>query len=327
MAAIPEGLSQNPKDSDVLASLLGTVRLSGSVQFCVLAAGDWQAEATEDFIRMLGAGAMPFHIVAEGQCWLRMDGQTTRLDAGDMILFPRPTPHQVGAGRDGLDIDIVADLPMPPWREIPVLRYGGDAPDARVICGFFQCDELTFPPLMHALPRLMHVRTGQGGWLESLIRRMVDEIDSPRAGAISVLPRLSEVAFVEILRNEISLSAPQSAGWLAALADPKLSRCLSLIHDDPRRDWSLETLASHAGLSRSALAQRFQDVLGTSPIRYVRDWRLHLASLDLARTQKSIIDIAVDAGYATEAAFTRAFARAFGDPPAAWRARVRASRA
>ena len=326
MAAIPQVLSQSPKDDfdDILSGLLATIRLSGSVQFCVLPAGDWQAEASPAFIEMAGPGAMPFHIVAEGQCWLERDGETTVLEPGDIILFPRAVIHKLGAGRGGEMLDILSDLPARPWREVPVLRYGEGHHDARILCGFFQCDDLAFGPLAHALPRLIHVRTGDGNaWLSGVIRQMVEEIKRPRAGGISVLPRLTEVAFIEILRDQIALSGPQSAGWLAAMNDPRLARCLALIHADPGRDWSVADLAAQSGMSRSAMMERFQSVLSTSPIKYIRDWRLYLASLDLARTPKPISEVALGSGYATEAAFTRAFARAFGDPPAAWRSRAR----
>ncbi|NYJ15188.1 AraC-like DNA-binding protein [Rhizobium leguminosarum] len=138
-----------------------------------------------------------------------------------------------------------------------------------------------------------------------------------------MLPRLTEIIFIEILRHQIMMAEPRSVGWLAALADPSLSRCLSLIHDDPGRNWSPEDLATATGLSRSALADRFQAMLSTLPIRYMRDWRLYLASVALATSSRPIAAIADEAGYATEAAFNRAFSRAFATPPAAWRATAR----
>ena len=136
--------------------------------------------------------------------------------------------------------------------------------------------------------------------------------------------RLTEIILIEILRHQITTAAPRRSGWLAALADPALSRCLSLIHAEPGHEWSLEELAAVSGMSRSVLAERFQAILGTSPIRYVRHWRLYLASVALATTGQAIAHIGFEAGYATEAAFSRAFSRAFGSPPATWRARTEA---
>ena len=138
-----------------------------------------------------------------------------------------------------------------------------------------------------------------------------------------MLERLTEITFIELLRQQIGSSKPDATGWLAALGDPALGRCLAMIHDDPKRSWTLEVLAASSGLSRSALNERFETVLDTSPMRYVREWRLHLASVALGTTAKSIGTIADEAGYGTEAAFNRAFSRAYGIPPAAWRRNAR----
>lgn len=335
MAGKREALSENPKDAggvardDVLSALLATIRLAGSLQFCFLPAGDWQTDDKPGMGRLAAgaSGVMPFHLVVEGDCWLRMDGETLGLEAGDVVLFPFGNGHQLGRGEGGCRVTPTADLPPKPWREIPLLRYGRGPPGVRLLCGYLQCDALGFAPLRQALPKLIRVRSGEaaGGtaWLRATLRQMAEEVERPRAGGVAMLPRLTEIAFIEILRHQILAAAPHGPGWLAALADPALARSLSLLHDAPRRDWSLRELAAAAGLSRSVLAERFQTRLGTSPIRYLRDWRLYLASLALAGSRRSIAAIAEEAGYATEAAFNRAFARAFGSPPAAWRAAAR----
>ncbi len=148
---------------------------------------------------------------------------------------------------------------------------------------------------------------------------MAAEVDRPSAGGVSMLERLSEVVFIELLRREIAAARPGGVGWLAALADPRLARCIGAIHADPRRDWSVDALAAAASMSRSALCARFAAVLGVSPMRYVREWRLFLARDALRRGGRPIAEVAFDAGYGAEAAFSRAFARAFGAPPATWR--------
>ncbi|WP_106796653.1 AraC family transcriptional regulator [Rhizobium sp. H4] len=326
-----EALSENPGTEggvtrdDVLSALLSTIRLSGSLQFCFMPTGDWQTDAAPSLAGLSASatGTMPFHIVVAGSCWLKAEDEETDLEAGDVLVFPFGTGHQLGVGKNGTLVLPTRDLPQKPWREIPVLRYGEAAQSVRLLCGYLQWDGLSFAPLRQALPKMIHVRTRAANdrdWLRATIRQMVEEVDSPRAGGISMLPRLTEIIFIEILRHQIMMAKPHAIGLLAALADPALSRCLSLIHDDPRRDWSLELLAAASGSSRSALAERFQTMLATSPIRYIRDWRLYLASVALATTSQPIAAIAYDAGYATEAAFNRAFSRAFAQPPAAWRA-------
>jgi len=326
-----EALSENPKPAlgvvrdDVLSALLSSIRLSGSLQFCFMPTGQWHTDDKPAFRQMAGraVGTMSFHVVVEGKCWLRMDGRHLDLEAGDVILVPFGDGHQLGAGAEGKLIVPTRDLPQKPWREIPVLRYGDETVGVRLLCGYLQCEALNFAPLRRALPKLIHVRTrsaNDGDWLRATIRQMVQEVDRPQAGGISMLPRLTEIIFIEVLRHEIMKAVPQPTGWLAALADRRLSRCLSLMHDDPKHEWSLEELSSASGLSRSTLAERFQTVLGTSAIRYLRDWRLYLASVALATTKTPIANVAYEAGYATEAAFNRAFARSFGTPPATWRA-------
>jgi hypothetical protein len=209
--------------------------------------------------------AMPFHIVAEGTCWLRMEGQEFVLAAGDIVAFPFGTAHALGAGASGRLIRPGNDLPPKPWREIPILHYGEERPTVRLLCGFLQCDAMNFRPLRNALPPLLHARTrgADAGWLAATIGQIVAEVDRPRSGGLSMLERLTEITFIELLRHQIT-ARPGSTGWLAALADPALGRSLSLIHDDPKREWSVRDLSAASGLSRSTLAERFETMLGTS---------------------------------------------------------------
>ncbi len=330
LAAQPEQLIDNPRlDEDVLSGVLSSIRLSGSLQFCFMPAGDWQTDDKPAFNKgESSAGVMPFHIMVEGTCWLKLPDRHVDLAAGDIVAFPFGTGHQLGYGSGGRMINPTTLLPPKPWREIPILHYGEGPAPLRLLCGYLQCDAMDFRPLRKALPTLLHMKTegsNEAHWLRATIAQIVAEVDRPRTGGLSMLERLTEIIFIELLRHEILASGAGSVGWLAALADPSLGRCLALIHDDTGRDWSVESLASTAGLSRSTLAERFEAVLGTSPMRYVRDWRLYLASVALRTTGRTIAEVGYDAGYSTEAAFNRAFSRAYGDPPAAWRQKARSN--
>lgn len=336
MAGLPKELIGNPADltvgrtadDDVLSDVLRNVRLSGSLQFCFMPTGAWQTDATPSLAKSAPAGSsvIPFHIVVEGSCWLKMDSREIILAAGDVVAFPFGTGHQLGAGTDGRLILPGRDLPPKPWREVPVLRYGDERQRVRLLCGYLQCNAISFRPLRDALPTLLHVRTHEAqdaAWLRAAIAQIVTEVDNPRAGGLSMLERLTEITFIELLRYQMIATPEGSGGWLAALADPALAKCLALIHSDPGAARSIQYLAAAAGLSRSTLSERFETMLDTSPMRYVRDWRLCLASLALSTTSKGIAAIAHDAGYGTEAAFNRAFTRTYGAPPAAWRQRTR----
>jgi AraC-like DNA-binding protein len=336
LAASPKALTENPPApeadgraaADALSHVLGSIRLSGSVQFCFMPTGEWETEGKRGLKSLADdpSSAIPFHILVQGSCWLRIEGEYVALAEGDVVAFPFGTTHALGAGGGGRKIAPVEDLPPKPWREVPVLRYGEAGPGVRLLCGYLQCDAMRFCPLRDALPRVLHVRTAKAqdaGWLRATIAQIVAEVDRPRTGGVSMLERLTEITFIELLRHQIIAAKPGAVGWLAALADPALGRCLGLIHDDPKREWSVPELSAASGLSRSALTERFETVLATSPMRYVREWRLCLASVALGTTGAAIAAVAHEAGYGTEAAFNRAFSRAYGMPPAAWRQNAR----
>lgn len=328
MAGSSESLIETPAAeagrNDALSDVLRNIRLSGSLQFCFMPSGAWKTDATPSLAKMAASASstIPFHIVVEGSCWLKMEGVEAELDAGDVVAFPFGTGHQLGAGDDGRLVTPVADLPPKPWRSLPVLRYGEETRRVRLLCGYLNCDAVNFRPLRNALPLLLHVKTRDSdpaGWLKATIDQIVAEVDTPRAGGLSMMERLTEVTFIELLRHQMLSIGSDTRGWLAALADPALGRCLALIHADPHRAWTVPELAIGSGLSRTTLAARFEGVLATTPMRYLREWRLCLASVALATTQKPIAEIAYDSGYGAEAAFNRAFARFYGAPPAAWR--------
>ncbi len=330
MAGRLEKLIETPAGEDVLSEVLRTVRLSGSLQFCVVSSDAWQTDDKPSMAKSAGrkANVVPFHIVADGACWIEIEGRRTELGAGDVVAFPFGTGHVIGVGSGGQLVRPTDELPPKPWRDIPVLRYGDAKAKLRLLCGYLACDAINFGPLRSALPSLLHVKTSEADeWLKATVRQMVAEVDRPRSGGRSLLERLTEITFIEVLRHRIAEAAPGSTGWLAALADKQLGRCLALIHDDPARGWSVNALAAAVGVSRSVLTERFETVLSTSPMRYVRDWRLYLASVALGTSSKAIAAIAEEAGYGTEAAFSRACSRNHGMPPHAWRQAAGKSRA
>jgi AraC-like DNA-binding protein len=292
-------------------------------------AGDWETDKTPSVAALAGAstGNMVFHVLVKGRCWLKIDGAHHELEAGDVLLFPFGTGHQLGHGESGYLVEPTRHLPPGPWRRIPVLQFGDAPPDVQLLCGYLRCDAVRFGPLNRHLPNLILVRTASEtdfDWLRAIVKQMVDEVDHPGPGSVSVLERLTEIAFIEIMRHRIANAAPGATGIVAALNDPKLSRCLELLHGEPERNWTLTDLARAGALSRSSLIERFGTVLGVSPMHYLREWRLYLASVDLATSDEPIAHVAEMAGYSSEAAFNRAFARANGMPPARFRAQAKA---
>jgi AraC-like DNA-binding protein len=209
--------------------------------------------------------------------------------------------------------------------EVAEFDNGGAGATTRIICGFMACDKRLAEPILLGLPRLLKVRVGDGGtaaWIQSSIRYSVTESAASRPGSAMVLSRLSEVLFAEAVRHYIDQLPPGHSGWLAALRDRHVGRTLSLLHERPAHPWTVEELATVVGLSRSALGQRFQALIGIPPMQYLTRWRISLAAAQLRESDVPIMRVASDVGYESEAAFNRAFKRELGLPPATWRKRA-----
>ena len=176
--------------------------------------------------------------------------------------------------------------------------------------------------MLGSLPPILRIPLGDislSGWLADLLRVGVQESQAQRPGSQSLLAKLSELAFTEALRRYAQSNPPELKGWLAGLQDPYVGRALALLHGDSRRGWTVEELAREVALSRSALAERFTNLIGEPPMQYLTRWRLTLAAHALRAGSEGIAPIAERSGYDSEASFTRAFKREFGLPPTAWR--------
>jgi AraC-like DNA-binding protein len=200
------------------------------------------------------------------------------------------------------------------------LTMGAQQPDpTRIVCGFIGCDATPFNPLLSALPRLIHQRSRADGVLAQFVRMAVDESQQPRVGGESVLGRLSELLFIDVVRHYLEGLPDDRTNWLAGLRDPYVGRALTAMHGQPTRAWTIELLAREAGLSRSALAERFTAYAGQPPMQYLAKWRMQIAANLLLNGIDSVAMIAEQVGYESEAAFSRAFKRAVGDAPGEWR--------
>ena len=168
----------------------------------------------------------------------------------------------------------------------------------------------------------VNVRGSNAGvWLEASLRYALREARSPRPGGAGVLAKLAEVLFIEVLRLYMNEQSAGRTGWLAGVGDRIVGGALNALHARPAHAWTLEELAREAGTSRSVLAERFQHLVGSSPIQYLTQWRMLLAANLLCRSNAPLARIAEDVGYQTDTAFSRAFRREYGAPPAAWRRR------
>src|SRR5215469_1724477 len=324
-----------PMSTDALSDVLSAARLSGSVFFDVTAKSPWVAEAPPaaqiaDEVTPGAQHAIEYHVVSRGLCWISLIGdagfEPVKLEEGDIAVIPHGDPHVVSSAPG---MRAAPNLDMHRWPEdsnaLPfALRTGGEgASDTHVICGFFSCDARPFNPLLDALPRFMRLSRdtspGSHSLLDQFIRFATAETGNKRAGSQSVLNRLSELMFVEVIRMHMDQLASNNTGWLAGLRDPLVGRVLTLLHARPAHAWTLEELASEAAASRSALADRFVQIVGCPPIQYLTQWRMQIAAKRLADPGVKVAAVAHDVGYESEAAFSRAFKKFVGRSPSQWR--------
>lgn len=192
----------------------------------------------------------------------------------------------------------------------------------RFVCGFLGCDARPFNPLLTALPPVFRVSDREGGPLGSLVEFALAELTKRRIGSESMLDRLSELMFVEVVRRYLETLPPDRIGWLAGLRDPIVGRALEVLHSRPAEDWSVNSLAREVGLSRSALAERFTQFVGQPVMQYLTNWRMQLAANHLRGSDDSVAAVAERVGYDSNAAFSRAFKKAVGVAPSEWRVRT-----
>lgn len=263
-----------------------------------------------------------FHIIASGRCWVAIgDGERHWAEAGDVVVLPYGHQHKMGGAADAECVSVLELMSPPPWAELPVVRHGAGGERTDVICGYLDVEDPLFDPELAALPPIFVVRPAGSAkpWVESSLRYVLDATE--RGEDVGVLTRLPALVLGEVLRLHIASAPAADRGWLAALRDPVLAPALAELHRAPERKWTVTDLAAAANVSRSLLDERFRHVLGRSPIRYLTDWRLHIAKELLATTDLGVHAVARRVGYDADEAFSRAFKRAYGVAPAHWRAR------
>jgi AraC-like DNA-binding protein len=316
---------------DTLSAVLKSVRLEGAVYLNAEFTAPWcmAGRCGLASVRERLAGAehvVFFHFLTEGRCKVKLadGGEALDVTAGDLVLFPQDDRHLMGSdlhlapleteSLDGTDAAADADLIR--------LRHGGGGAATRFVCGYLACSRSMCRPVLDALPRMLRIPIGDGqasALLRELLRVGVRESLASRPGADSTLAKLAELMFVEALRRYVENLPPGGKGLLAGVRDAHVGRALTLLHGEPGRAWTVDELAREVALSRSALAERFAALVGESPIQYLLSWRLALAARTLRSGREAIARVAERSGYESEAAFSRAFKREFGMPPAAWR--------
>lgn len=313
---------------DALSELLKVVRLRGAMFFNAEFSAPWAVKSPPSrvMLPLLAPGAeqvIIYHLVTAGRAYVKLsDRPAITLAAGDVVAFPHGDAHILGSGLATSVLDSSKTLPDLLARRLELSQYGGGGEVTRFVCGYLDCDPWLGKALLAGLPPVLVVtiRDSDGGtWLEGSIQHAVAQAAAAAPGSDAIVAKLSEVLFAETLRRYTTKLPPQQTGWLAGARDPAVGRALAAMHSRPQQNWTLAELAAEAGLSRTALTERFKHYLGVPPMAYIAQWRLSLGADALRTTSRGVAEIAGDVGYESEAAFNRAFKRAFGIPPARFR--------
>ncbi len=309
--------------ADPLGQALHFLRMSGAF-YC-------RSELTAPWGLLMPpfADCLWFHVVTAGACVLEGDDfERVPLQAGDFALVPHGKGHRLRSA---------ARVPTPDVTELPqelvserysLLQYGGGGAATSLICGVVRFDHPAAVDLLTLLPSVIHLdalHAPHPEWMDATLKLMAAEARALRPGGETVVTRLADVLVIQAIRTWLETDPSAREGWLGALHDPQLGRCLSAIVREPARPWSVGSLAQLCAMSRSAFAARFSDLVGESPMQHVTRVRMRYAASTLREGTEPISALAERFGYQSEAAFSRAFKRFVGTAPGAVRRAARAA--
>lgn len=299
---------------DVLSDILDTIDLKAALYF------------RTDFRPPFGVQvphferAARFHLIVQGECHVSLDdGSHVVLKPGDLVLVPNGSPHLLSSA--------ACHVGMPLEDAFVAAGFTGQGPfvlgdgpaesGCQLVCGHFGFATGADHPLLHAVPDLLHITAAERAtqpMLDDVVRLIVRRMFANEAGVAASVSRLSEVLFIEVMRAATA-KAPELGRLITAVTDPHIGHALALIHNDVAAPWTVERLGSAVAMSRSRFAERFRDLVGSSPMSYVTEWRLQRGLYLLNRHKTPVKQVATQVGFQSAAAFTRAFTERFGHSP------------
>jgi AraC-like DNA-binding protein len=308
---------------DVLTDVLAAMRLSGGVFLEAEFSAPWCVrtqlgpEDCKPYFTQPNH-LIAYHFVTDGALVCEVEGGTrVEAAAGDIVLLTRNDPHILGNAIAGEPAN-ARELIEAPDGGLAHIRWGGGGERTAMFCGFLGTDS-PMSSVLSGLPGLLRIRTADGARRQWLISSLHYAAEEARAGSAAAVARLVDLLFAEAVRQYAEELPGEAGGWFAALRDPAIGRALGLVHQRYAEDWTTDLLAREAGMSRSAFADRFTELLGEPPMRYCARWRMQVAANLLRDEQHNIANTAYHVGFNSEAAFSRAFKREYGLPPAMWR--------
>ena len=318
---------RSPGQTD-LAAALSALHLRGAIFLRGEYSEAWAYESlpASDAAAILAPDAarvVLLHVVAEGRCWIEADGgERLWANAGDVIVLPYNDQHSMGGTTYAESVPVAQLIDPPPWETMPVIEHGLGGQPTRLICGYLACDEALFDPRLRVFPPAFVVTPPDGparAWVRASIEYAVQQTAASSDARFSTPTSIPELLLIEVLKLHLASTPGASNGWVRALHDPVVAPALGAIHAQPEHKWTVAELAHISLVSATLLDERFREVLGLAPIRYLTGWRMHVAQDLLHTTDLPVAVIAHRVGYDSEEAFSRAFKRANDEAPSVWR--------
>jgi AraC-like DNA-binding protein len=316
---------------DPITDLFQTMRVAGVVHVWLEATAPWglkrdanvAEEASKDSVHSASSPSQFAHfgMISRGNCWLSVEGipDAMPLAGGDCFLLAPGSSYTL---RDNPRTPARSFCEVAPREGSQVMQYGGGGAPTTIVSGWFRFDPMSVKPLTRLLPSLILVRADQAQSLalNTTLNMLASEMAEPAPGSELVANRLADVLFIQCLRARIaSRSEPCKSGWLRAVFDPQVGVALKSMHEKVEDPWTVESLAEASGMSRSAFAVRFKELVGETPLEYLTGWRMHKATALLQKGDKKLFEVAKSVGYDSDSAFSKAFKRVLGVAPREYR--------
>jgi len=318
---------------DVLTDIARAISLQGALYFEVHASHPWIS--MNPSMDQVGAAMMPtaecvipFHIVLDGNIFTKLGDDSygpEPISRGDVLILPSGGKHIITSDEntwegtpEDVEFYLSAAKSNPPFT---MMNIGEDGAKANLVCGYFGCDRSPFNPLLDILPDMVILKNllNEDPLMPELVKTALLESKGERGATKTMVTKLSELMFLRALTQIMdTLHAQNVENWLTAVKDKQVGKVLALIHEDPTRKWTLESLSKNAGLSSSGLSEKFNRFVGEPPISYLTRWRMELACRLLEQGHK-ISNVAVEVGYESESAFQRQFKKIMGKPAGQWK--------
>lgn len=318
---------------DVLADVMRAISLKGALYFDVHASDPWIS--MNPSMEQIGSSMMPemdhvipFHIILEGNIFTKLGDDSygpVSIGAGDILMLPAGGKHVITSDSETwegtpADVDFYKTAAKSS-KPFTMMNIGEDGDKANLICGYLGCDKSPFNPLLSILPNMLVLKNflNEDKLMRELVNTAVLESKANSDSTHVMVAKLSELMFLRALRQCMdTLDSNNVQNWLTALKDKHVGQVLELIHTDPTKKWTLELLSKSAGLSSSALSERFLRFVGEPPISYLSRWRMEIACRLLEQGVK-VDAVAHEVGYSSESAFQRSFKKIMGRPAGQWR--------